>query len=63
MTIAYRNFSKNAVTNERQGNFSEAARLWAQACALARGLNREWAELRADYCQKMAERASSNQAV
>lgn len=63
MTIAYRNFSKNAATSERLGNFSEAARFWSQACALARGINREWAELRADYCLKMAERASPNQAA
>lgn len=63
MTIAYRNFSKNAATNERLGNFSEAARLWSQACTLARGVNSEWAELRADFCQKMAERASPNQAA
>jgi len=56
MTLAYRNFSSNAANCERLGNFTEAARFWIEAKRLANGVNQQWAETRAEFCQRTAAR-------
>ena len=56
MSIAYDLFSKQAVQSEHLGNFEQAAELWQQATPVALGKNIAWTEVRAEFCQKAAER-------
>lgn len=57
MTIGYINLSAQAVAAEQRGDFSEAAKLWAAANALAHGKNVYWSDERADFCRKAEKRA------
>lgn len=60
MTLAYRNFSKNAAKAERLGNFTEAERFWTQATTLATGQNQQWATDRANFCKHAAKRHATH---
>lgn len=57
MTLGYLNFSQQAVAAEQRGEFSEAARLWAQARAMASGRNVYWSDDRESFCRKAAFRS------
>ncbi len=56
MTLGYINLSKQAVAAEQRGDFAEAAKLWAEANAVAHGRNTYWSEERADFCLKASRR-------
>jgi len=61
MTLAYRNLSNIAAVRERLGDFNVAANYWKSASANARGGNLDWANNRAEFCQKMAKQQAAQQ--
>lgn len=59
----YNNMTHQARTNERQQDWSYAAKMWRMALAVAQELHwadkMEWCTNRALFCERMATRAAS----